>query len=72
MLLKGPRPADIHWSTEMGYSALHTAAELRRTKAVQMLIDHRADVNHTAVNGSTPLASPQAICLIYASFRRLI
>ena len=54
-VLEAPKPAKTETATAMGYSALHAAAELRRTKAVKMLIEHRADVNQTAVNGSTPL-----------------
>jgi ankyrin repeat protein len=55
VLLAGGMPANIEWVTEMGYSALHTAAELRRTLAVQLLIGHRAEVDRKALNGSTPL-----------------
>jgi ankyrin repeat protein len=53
--LLGCRHTQIDSQDNNGWTALHVAASEGKLSSVEILLNHRADVNAKTVNGATPL-----------------
>lgn len=55
LLKRTPDPADVSLRDSKGRSPLWWAVSSKRTTAIQLLVDHGADINESYGDGSTPL-----------------